>query len=105
MFDLFMNDGFPEAVILDQNMTVFGLPPDFDINYISNQLQTALDNCTECNDALAGDVNSDNAVDILDVVLTVNMILSGEYLAVADLNNDGSVDVLDVVLIIGIILG
>lgn len=56
------------------------------------------------NMGLTGDINQDGEVNILDVVLTINIILSGEYNAPADLNGDGNVDVLDVVLLVNLIL-
>jgi hypothetical protein len=57
-----------------------------------------------------GDVNFDDAVDVLDVVAVVGHILGGislEGVALcdADVNQDGGVDVLDVVAIVGGILG
>ena len=55
--------------------------------------------------SLVGDVNADGLVNILDVVLLVNMVLSDEYNASADLNNDGVINVLDVVVLVNIILG
>ena len=56
-----------------------------------------------------GDVNDDGAINVLDVVMTVNVILSlipitDDILFSTDLNSDGQVDVLDVVLMINIIL-
>ena len=44
-------------------------------------------------------------LDILDIVLMVNMILTNEYSVVADVNEDESVDVLDVVLMVNILVG
>ena len=49
-----------------------------------------------------GDVNSDNTVNILDIIATVNHVLgyevfTDEQIAQADLNFDGSVDILDIV--------
>ncbi len=57
-----------------------------------------------------GDVNSDSAINVLDVVKTVNFALgkitptTGELYA-ADTNNDGVINVLDVTKIVNIILG
>ena len=51
-----------------------------------------------------GDVNSDGLVNILDVVLLVNMVLSNEYNPSGDLNSDGTINILDVVVLIGLIL-
>ena len=54
---------------------------------------------------LVGDINADGVVNILDVVLLVNMVLSDEYNASADFNNDGVINVLDVVVLVNFILG
>jgi len=53
-----------------------------------------------------GDVNYDEAVDVLDVVILVNMILGSESpnYATADLNSDGDINVQDVILLINLIL-
>jgi hypothetical protein len=57
-----------------------------------------------------GDVNNDGTINVLDVVLTVNIILglhdpTPEQFEAADMNGDSAVDVLDVVAIVGVILG
>jgi len=55
-----------------------------------------------------GDVNHDGAINVLDIVNIVNIILettSGEEdLVVADLNGDGDINILDIVILVGIIL-
>jgi len=58
-------------------------------------------------DSLAGDVNGDDSVDVLDVVMLVSYILSGDTseLDGADINNDGDINVLDIVAIVQVILG
>ena len=54
---------------------------------------------------ISGDINEDGTVNILDVILTINIILGiAEINQLADLNNDGAIDVLDIVQIINIIL-
>jgi len=59
--------------------------------------------CPENN--ILGDINGDQLVNVLDVILTVNMILgSSEINYDADLNNDGGINIQDVILIINIIL-
>ena len=55
-------------------------------------------------DIVIGDLNQDNAVDVLDVIQAVNYILNDEYLDEADLNEDGYINVSDIVLLINIIL-
>ena len=59
---------------------------------------------------ILGDLNTDSEVDILDIVIMVDWILSPyipseEELAIGDLSGDGSIDVLDVVTLVSLILG
>jgi len=55
---------------------------------------------------ILGDVNNDEAIDVLDAVLVINMILGTEPLnyATADLNADNQINVQDIILLINIIL-
>ena len=57
----------------------------------------------------AGDANADSEINVLDVVLTVNLILCADcpdnYNECSDLNSDGTINVLDVVSLVNIILG
>ena len=56
-------------------------------------------------DVLAGDVNDDALVNVLDIVSMVNIVLNGgDYDPLADLNVDGIVNVLDIVVLVNIIL-
>ena len=55
-------------------------------------------------ESVLGDVNNDNDINVQDIILTVNFVLSGEYNNSADLNLDNSIDVLDVVQLVNIIL-
>ncbi|MBL7052772.1 MAG: dockerin type I repeat-containing protein, partial [Candidatus Marinimicrobia bacterium] len=56
-----------------------------------------------------GDVNNDGAINVLDIVLVVNIIMEQhtpsdyEFWA-ADANEDGNINVMDIVLIVGMIL-
>lgn len=58
--------------------------------------------------ALAGDLNQDQNVDILDVVVMVNLILGGSPtpsdIFIADLNTDGLLNIQDIILLVNIIL-
>ena len=56
------------------------------------------------NESVSGDINNDNLVNVQDVVLVVNFVLSNNYESLADLNSDGALDVLDVVLVVNLIL-
>ena len=55
-------------------------------------------------EAMLGDINGDEVVNIQDIILVINMILNNNSDEIADLNDDDNVDVLDVVLLINIIL-
>ena len=48
--------------------------------------------------------SSDNILNVLDVILLVNLILSQQYNDIADFNNDQVLNVLDVITLINIIL-
>jgi len=61
------------------------------------------------NDTVVGDVNSDNEVNVLDVVSIVGYVLGSiefddNQINLADLNNDENIDVLDIVQLVNIIL-
>jgi len=52
-----------------------------------------------------GDINSDNVVNILDVILVVNIILGlNDFNYLGDINFDGYIDILDIVQLLNIIL-
>jgi len=51
-----------------------------------------------------GDINEDGGVNVLDVVILANIILTGENLPEGDINSDGVNNVLDIVGLINIIL-
>ena len=53
---------------------------------------------------LLGDINSDNQVNILDVIVLVNIILEGAFDNLGDINDDGILNVLDIIDLINIIL-
>ena len=56
----------------------------------------------ECN---LGDVNCDGAINILDVVTLVNIIMDdGEYTEYGDVNGDGYLSILDVGQLINLVL-
>ncbi len=54
---------------------------------------------------ILGDVNQDGILNILDVVLIINLVLSNQYNLIADVNEDSSVNILDVVMMVNILLG
>ena len=54
--------------------------------------------------ATPGDINLDSIINVQDIILLVNMILSSEFNSSGDMNSDGIVNVLDVIQVINIIL-
>ena len=58
----------------------------------------------DCVESILGDVNGDSSVNVQDVILAINLVLSNEYNISADLNFDDTVDVLDIVQLVNIIL-
>ena len=55
--------------------------------------------------AVLGDVNGDDTINVLDVVQLVNMILSNDNNSSGDINADGIINVLDIVQLVNLILG
>ena len=51
-----------------------------------------------------GDINEDGGINVLDVVILSNAVLTGEDLPIGDINGDGVNNVLDIVGLVNIIL-
>ena len=67
-------------------------------------------NCEDEPSCTAGDVNSDGIYNVLDIVATVNFVLSLQtpdenQACAADVNGDGIINVLDIVALVNIVLG
>ena len=54
--------------------------------------------------SISGDVNGDATVNVQDIILIVNSILSGQINPSGDINGDGLLNILDVVQVTNIIL-
>jgi hypothetical protein len=55
---------------------------------------------------ILGDLNNDGLINVLDIIVTVNIILGIQpYNPQGDLNADGGINILDVIFIVNIILG
>jgi hypothetical protein len=69
------------------------------------------DECDDCHNML-GDINDDLSFDVLDVVLTVNIVLSSETsddytdceMLDADLDSNGLINILDIIQLINLII-
>ena len=61
----------------------------------------------ECEQILhvQGDINEDTLINVQDIVIIVNLILSNQYNSLGDINLDSELDVLDVVMLVTVILG
>ena len=78
------------------------------VEYSGNRTsRCAIDNVSFMVEAprIPGDINGDGEVNVIDVNLVINMILSGTFNPDADINGDGEVNVIDVNLMINTILG
>ena len=79
------------------NITTFGLDESNELLFCGNE---SLYKIT----STLGDLNSDANIDVLDIVVMINLILSNNYQSNADMNGDQSINVLDVVQLVNIIL-
>ena len=80
---------------------------DILLNSLSNASKNYIRGIIEENyqeESLLGDVNGDTLINVQDIVLIVNLVLSAGYDSAADLNSDGITNVLDIVQIVNIIL-
>jgi hypothetical protein len=102
-------------------ITIFGVPPLFEINiieidnggilqweYLGNFITFRASKYPLSyfnNNIQSGDLNGDGILNVLDVVVLINIILGNtEPFGTGDLNEDGQINILDVVQLINIIL-
>ena len=79
------------------NITSFGVDQNNELFFCGNQRIYKLT-------SNEGDLNNDDVLNVLDVILLVNFILSQQYSDIADVNGDDILNVLDVITLINIIL-
>ena len=72
--------------------------PDCIEDYVGFQYE-----CIDCSDII-GDNNNDNVIDILDIVFTINCILSQSCDSCSDMNSDGTINIQDIILMINQVL-
>ena len=113
--DLFHATAHNHAFI-DHNMSVYFKTTATESDQINGVLHEMLNrcilsgNCSDVNDCILGDGNSDSILNILDVVTAVNCILHPDECTISaidcvDMNSDGTLNVLDIVLMVSTILG
>ena len=74
-----------------------------ELQQIPNTASLYLNNI-DCEQTASGDINGDSTINIQDVILMINLILSSSFDFFADINYDNTVDVLDVVQLVNFIL-
>jgi hypothetical protein len=99
--ELYVGDGEFHEYWGSLNGNWFGGPND-NFSQIKNQAYSFLYN--QLNMHQNGDVNYDNNINILDVVLLVNLIISNQFDSIADMNSDNILNILDVVMIVSLIV-
>ena len=94
--------GFPEGnqqFKINNDTTMVSI-----VGHQNNNLNIYINNETQ-----NGDINSDNTVDVLDIIIAINIILN-EYspneieILIADMNHDGNINIQDIILLIQLIL-
>ena len=77
--------------------------------YLNGELLESVEleliNFTISGSTLLGDMNSDGFINILDIVILSNNILSNENNSIGDINQDSYINILDIVILVNIILG
>ena len=53
---------------------------------------------------ILGDINSDDQINVLDVIIVVNLILENSFNELGDMNEDGILNILDIIDLINLIL-
>jgi len=107
-----------DTIIADQTIReqvfsyiVTGIPSDVEVDPDNWVLKSANDGMIQFIDHIAlGDQNLDGNLDVLDIVQSVNLILSPVEIElfdiwITDINGDVALDVLDLVMMINMILG
>ena len=86
-----------DLIRTDINITSFGIDQYNELYFCGNQRIYKIT-------SNEGDLNNDESLNVLDVILLVNLVLSDQYNDIADFNSDQILNVLDVITLINIIL-
>jgi len=111
-YDLYYmpNDGspYPRDFIINQEGIIEYANNEIDTEWMLLVIENLLSE--DCSDWQMGDINSDNIINVLDIINLINYILGTifpeecEYV-VSDINSDSNLDILDVVLMVNLIFG
>lgn len=75
-------------------------------SYFDDMYLRIYDGCMD--EVLAGDLDANDLVNVLDIIIMVNLVLGGEateyQVAAGDLNGDGLINVVDIIQVVNIIL-
>jgi len=78
--------------------------PDCGEGPITSEEEQSTLECIGCS-AVSGDLNNDLSLDIMDIILMVNCVLSETCDYCSDFNDDGTSNILDIVELVNVILG
>ena len=54
--------------------------------------------------SILGDINNDSNINISDIIIIINLILSNDYNLIGDINNDETLNIQDIIIIVSYIL-
>ena len=107
-FDWFETDfSIPSYILIDHNMQIRYSGNNLTVGSTNYYIAELLDECGDlCNNELIveGDINSDNLVNILDIMILIDFILDDIYDEQADFNNDGVINIIDILFLVDIII-
>ncbi|MAQ44022.1 MAG: hypothetical protein CMG25_06015 [Candidatus Marinimicrobia bacterium] len=91
-------------ISFSDNLGVVLLTNSSNYNAMIQIENAAFDFAYETDFIINGDINDDSLINIQDIILIVNLILSSNYNSSADINSDQTIDILDVIQLVNIIL-
>ena len=99
LYDWFsINNYYMEMVVIDHNMVFRKLTTS------TYAIDTEIQEILSEPGWIIGDINHDQIVDILDIIIIMNIIMTGqEYYFGYDINNDEIVNILDIILLVDMI--
>tara|TARA_B100000965_G_scaffold79479_1_gene63283 strand:- start:3211 stop:3708 length:498 start_codon:yes stop_codon:yes gene_type:complete len=108
-YDLYYmpNDGspYPRDFVINQEGAIVYANNEIDTEWMLYEIYNLIDS----SNGIAGDINQDDIVNVLDIIKLISFILgtsnpSENELVYSDLNQDGIINILDVVSLVNLIL-